>query len=136
MTRTVHSLTPLGRNSHTASLPSPGMNFGHPCTRTEMMAHPARFELTTSAFGGHSTGLFSGFPVFTRDAQHDRTLVKEADPGVVEEWKVHLRPSRAAAAKLAKPLGDVTLDPYAHEISGLRVQRDAARAPQCGLQTQ
>ena len=25
------------------------------------MAHPARFELTTSAFGGHSTGLFWGF---------------------------------------------------------------------------
>ena len=29
------------------------------------MAHPARFELTTSAFGGHSTRLFWGFLVVT-----------------------------------------------------------------------
>jgi len=71
-----------------------------------------------------------------RDAQLDRTLVKEADPEVVGEWKVPLRPSRAATAKLAKPLGDVALEPYAHEISGLRRRRDAARAPQCGLETQ
>ena len=71
-----------------------------------------------------------------RDAQPDRTLVKEADFEVVREWKLHLRPSRAAAAKLAKPLGDVALEPYAHEISGLRRRRDAARAPQCGLETQ
>jgi len=37
---------------------------------------------------------------------------------------------------LAKPLGDVALEPYAHEISELRRRRDAARAPQCGLETQ
>jgi hypothetical protein len=43
---------------------------------------------------------------------------------------------RAAAAKLTKPLGDVALEPYAHEITGLRRRRDAARAPQCGLETQ
>ena len=71
-----------------------------------------------------------------RDAQPDCTLVKETDPEVVVEWKVYLRPSRAAAAKLAKPLGDVALEPYAHEIAGLRRRRDAARAPQCGLETQ
>jgi len=63
-------------------------------------------------------------------------LVKEADPEVVGKWTVHLRPSPAAAAKPAKPLGDVALEPYAHEISGLRRRRDAARAPQCGLETQ
>jgi len=39
-------------------------------------------------------------------------LVKEADFEVVGEWNLHLRPSRAAAAKLAKPLGDVALEPY------------------------
>jgi len=31
------------------------------------MAHPARFELTTSAFGGHSTRLFWGFLVIALD---------------------------------------------------------------------
>jgi hypothetical protein len=35
-----------------------------------------------------------------------------------------------------KPIGDVALEPYAHEITGLRRWRDAARAPQCRLETQ
>jgi len=91
----------------------------------------------------NATGLAYNVPHYSgagrlagRDAQPDRTLVKEADFEVVGEWKLHLRPSRAAAAKLAKPLGDVALEPYAHEISGLRRRRDAARAPQCRLETQ
>jgi len=61
---------------------------------------------------------------------------KKPIPKSSGEWTVHLRPSRAAAAKPAKPLSDVALEPYAHEISGLRRRRDAARAPQCGLETQ
>ena len=71
-----------------------------------------------------------------RDAQLDRTLVKEADPEGVEEWESRLRRSRAAAAELAKPVGDVALKPYAHEIAGLRRRRDSARTPQCRLKTQ
>jgi hypothetical protein len=31
---------------------------------------------------------------------------------------------------------DVALEPYAHEIARLRRRRDAARAPQCRLETQ
>src|SRR4051794_41983843 len=64
-----------------------------------------------------------------RDAQLDRTLVKEADPEGVEEWKSRLRRSRAAAAELAKPIGDVALEPYAHEIARLRRRRGAGRTP-------
>ena len=44
--------------------------------------------------------------------------------------------SRAAVAELVKPVGDVALEPYAHEIVGLRRWRDAERAPQCRLETQ
>src|SRR5205807_9659814 len=67
-----------------------------------------------------------------RDAQPDRTLVKEADFEVVGEWKLHLRPSRAAAAKLAKPLGDVALERMPMRYPGCaaggmrRVRRNAA----------
>ena len=91
----------------------------------------------------NATGLAYNVPHYSgagrlagRDAQPDRTLVKEADFEVVGEWKLHLRPSRAAAAKLAKSLGDVTLEPYAYEISCLGSRRDAARAPQCSLESQ
>ena len=54
----------------------------------------------------------------------------------IPKSSVRLQPSRAATAELAKPLGDIALEPDAHKIPGLRRRRDAACAPQCGLETQ
>jgi hypothetical protein len=70
------------------------------------------------------------------DAQPNHTLVKEADPEVVGTARYPLRRSRVPATELAKPIGDVALEPYAHDIAGLRRRRDTARTPQCRLKTQ